>query len=77
MEWSGYVAEVTKGLFGGVSVLVKINKNTFTGDVLIELESSETSKALELSKGDPIKFSAKLKNWGTLIPMTAYEGILK
>lgn len=72
--WSGEVSEISKGLFGGITLQVKMNEDTFTSDLIIKLKSSEKAEASSLSKGDRITFSGTLDNWGTILPITLEDG---
>ena len=53
---------------------MKMNSNSFTSDLSIELKASEKNKALKLSKGDVITFKGRLKNWGSFLPITIDKG---
>jgi hypothetical protein len=47
---------------------------TFTSDLLISLEDSERSRALQLREGDSVTFTGVLDDWGTLMPITLDDG---
>lgn len=71
------VAEVRKGLLVGLTIQIKMNEAIFTSDVLLELRDGEEAKAVKLSKGQGVSFEATLKEWGTILPITADDGILR
>ena len=73
VRWTGTVTSVSDG-WGGLTLQVKMNADTFTSDVLIRLESSEKSKALQLHEGEPVTFTGNLDDWGTLLPITIGHG---
>lgn len=53
--WSGEVQEIRKGLFGELSILMKMNKSTLTFDLAVDLNTNQTDKALEIEIGQTIK----------------------
>jgi general secretion pathway protein G len=74
VTWSGEVTSVSEGWFGGLTLQVKMNRNTFTSDLLIHLNATEKSKAAQLQKGDQVRFTGILKEWGSLMPITLDDG---
>lgn len=78
VAWSGTVVDVTKGTFGGITLNVKMNKETLTYDASISLKESETSKASQITKGKTVTFVATLKNYGgAILPCVLSDGELK
>ena len=74
VTWSGEVVGVSEGLFGGLSLQVKMNRNTFTFDLLINLKKAEKAKASQLHQGDKVRFTGILSTWGSLLPITLDDG---
>ena len=72
--WYGEVVEVSRGIFGGMSLSIKMNGDTFTSDLLVELKPSAEKAAGRVSKGQHITFTGKLENWGTILPITLSQG---
>lgn len=71
--WSGRVSSIAESL-GNLDLQVKMNPDTFTSDLIIELKDSEKSKALGLKVGDSVRFTGILDAWGTLLPITLKDG---
>lgn len=69
VAWSGKVSSVSEG-FGSLDLQVKMNPDTFTSDLIIELKASEKSKALGLRVGDSVTFTGILDRWGSILPIT-------
>jgi len=76
IRWSGKVAEISDS-FSSLSLQIKMNRETFTSDLIIYLNESERSKALSVSKGDIITFTGILDSWGTLLPITLKYGMIE
>ena len=74
IEWSGKVSSISEGFFGGVSMQVKMNPDTLVSDLIITLNESEASKAINYKEGSPIKFKATLKNWGNFLGISLTDG---
>jgi hypothetical protein len=72
--WAGRVSAISEGWFGGVTLQVKMNRETFASDLLIRLPDSEKSKAMPLQKGDHVQFTGVLDDWGSLLPITLNDG---
>lgn len=75
VQWTGKVNTIDEGM-GGLRMTVKMNSTTFTSDLRVDLNESEKSKALALKEDDPVSFTCVLENWGTLINVTAENGII-
>ena len=73
VAWSGVVSAVSDG-WTGLTLQVKMNPDTFTSDLLINLNKDEKSKAARLHKGDRVRFRGTLKSWGSLLPITLDDG---
>lgn len=76
VEWTGEVVDVDQGMFGGVSMTVKMESTTFTFDLQIHLKPGQTSRASDYSKGDRVRFRGRLKQWGSLLAIVLDEGEL-
>ena len=74
VNWTGKVFSISEGVFGGLSMQVKMKESTFGSDLIIDLKDSEKSKAGKLKKGDSVTFIATMKSWGTLLPISMDEG---
>lgn len=73
VEWQGEVVEVSK-TFGILQVQVKMEAETFTSDVIVQIPADQENKALMLDAGDAVKFAGSLQSWGTLTPITLENG---
>lgn len=69
VKWTGWVSSVSD-TFGTLTLQVKMNRSTFTSDVLLRLRDSEKEKALRLNKGNSVTFIGILDDWGSLMPIT-------
>lgn len=76
VQWSGYVSEISEGLFSSLTLQVKMNPSTFTSDVLIDLKRSEKEKVKKLSKDMYVTFTGTLDRWGSILPITMKDGEL-
>lgn len=75
--WSGEVVEVSDGAISGLSISIKMNKETLTQDLIVYLKSDQKENALSLTKGKKIKFAGKLKSYtGALLPGTIEDGVI-
>jgi hypothetical protein len=70
VKWTGEVTSVGDSMFGGLQLQVKMNPDTWTSDLLIELKASQRSRATRLNKGDLVTFTGILDSWGTILPIT-------
>jgi tRNA_anti-like len=78
VQWSGTVTEVGNGSVNGLSVSVKINKETLVSDLIVYLKESETDKASKLSKGSPVTFIGTLSSYGgAVLPTYLTDGELR
>jgi len=60
--------------FGGLHLQMKMNRDTFTFDLAIDLKKSEEAKAMRIHKGDIIRFIGILNTWGSLLPISVDDG---
>jgi hypothetical protein len=72
--WIGKVEGIDKGWLGGLHLQVKMNRDTFTFDLAIDLKKSEEAKAMSIHKGDIIRFTGILDTWGSLLPISISDG---
>ncbi len=78
VAWSGEVAEVSNGTFGGLQVSIKMNKTTLISDISLELKKEFQDAASKLTKGSKINFVGTLKSYGgAILPATLSDGELK
>ncbi|MGH9818607.1 MAG: hypothetical protein ACRD43_00455 [Pyrinomonadaceae bacterium] len=78
VAWSGEVAEVSNGTFGGLEVSVKMDKATLVSDISLELKKEYEDAASKLTKGSKIKFAGTLKSYGgAFLPATLTDGEIK
>lgn len=76
VQWSGYVTDISEGILGGISLYIKMNPETFTSDLIINLKDSEKEKAIKVSKGNNITFTGTLSDWGSIMPITLKDGMI-
>lgn len=74
VKWTGEVTSVGESTFGGLELQVKMNPDTWTSDLLIELKASQRSRATHLNKGDSVTFTGILDSWGSILPITLKDG---
>lgn len=74
VKWIGEVTSVGDSMFGGLQLQVKMNADTWTSDLLIELKASQRSRATHLNKGDLVTFTGILDSWGSILPITLKDG---
>lgn len=75
VAWQGTVADVSKGMLGGLTLNIKMNSETLTSDVSLSLKKDQESKAINLTKGDKVSFTGKLKSYGgAMLPLSMDEG---
>ena len=78
VAWSGEVAEVSNGTFGGLQVSIKMDKDTIISDINLELRKDYEGAASKLTKGSKINFVGTLKSYGgAILPATLSDGELK
>ena len=75
VSWDGTVTSISDG-FGGLTLQVKMDRDTLISDLLIRLKKSEREKALQLKQGDPVSFTGRLDDWGSIMPITLDQGEL-
>jgi hypothetical protein len=75
VKWIGRVSEISDD-WTGFTLQVKMNKSTWTSDLIIRLKPSQKDKAMQLHKDQAIEFTGILKNWGSLLPITLEQGEL-
>ena len=73
VTWSGTVSAISDG-WTGLTLQVKMNPDAFVSDLLITLKKSGKTKAVRLHQGDHVKFTGRLENWGSLMPITLDQG---
>jgi hypothetical protein len=76
VQWSGRISEISEGLFGGLTLQVKMNSSTLISDLVIKLRNSEKEKASKLSKNRFVEFRGTLDSWGSILPITLKDGEL-
>ncbi len=77
VSWQGTVVDVSKGVFGGITLQVKMNPDTFTYDLDIKLRKSQKEKASDVRQGSFVRFTGTLDDWGVLLPSTLVDGELE
>jgi hypothetical protein len=78
VAWSGEVAEVSNGTFGGVNISIKMDKDTIISDIDLEVKKDYEGAASKLTKGSKISFVGTLKSYGgAILPATLSDGELK
>lgn len=65
---------MSEGWFGGLSMQVKMNRDTWTSDLIIDLDSSQKDRAMQFEEGDTVRFAGILREWGTFMPITIGDG---
>lgn len=74
VTWTGKVSSMSEGWLGGLSMQVKMNRETFTSDLIIDLKPSQKDRAMQFEEGDTVRFTGILREWGTLMPITIEDG---
>jgi hypothetical protein len=78
VAWSGEVAEVSNGTFGGLQVSIKMDKDTIISDINLELKKDYEDAASKLTKGSRLNFVGTLKSYGgAILPATLSDGEIK
>jgi hypothetical protein len=78
VAWSGEVAEVSNGTFGGLQVSIKMDKDTLISDINLELKKDYEGAASKLTKGSRLNFVGTMKSYGgAILPATLSDGELK
>jgi len=73
VRWVGTVTEISDG-WTGLTLQIRMDRDTFLSDLIIKLKRSQKSKALALSKGEEIQFSGTLDTWGSILPISLEDG---
>jgi hypothetical protein len=73
VSWTGRVSSVSDSL-GSLTLQVKMNPDTFSSDVIVTLQESQRSKALDFKVGDQVTFTGILDKWGSIMPVSLNEG---
>lgn len=76
IEWTGEVAEVKDGALGGLQIWVKMDRDTFTFDVRVDLHRAFENEAMKLKVGDSVTFRGELSSWGTMLPSSVRNGVI-
>lgn len=76
IQWTGTVVDVSKDFLGNHMLAVKMEEATLTYDVSVKLRKDQVTPPLQLKKGDKVTYQARLVNWGSLLPITADEGVI-
>ena len=76
IQWSGEVRSVEDSL-GSLTLGVRMDEDTITYDLQIELLRSERAKAEQLSEGDRVSFAATLVDYaGAILPFRLKDGVI-
>jgi hypothetical protein len=73
VRWTGKVTSVGQS-FGSLTLQVKMNPDTWTSDVLVDLKDSEKPRAARLNQGESVTFTGILDSWGSILPITLKSG---
>lgn len=74
--WSGTVASISEGFFGGLSMQVKMNSDTLVSDVFISLDEGQQTKAVNYTEGSRITFRGTLSDWGNFLGIKIENGVI-
>jgi hypothetical protein len=74
VTWVGKVVHLQEGWITGLTLQVKMNRDTLVSDVLIQLKDSEKDKAMQLEEGGVVRFTGVLDDWSNFLAMTVNEG---
>ncbi len=78
VNWQGTVEDVSEGMLGGLKLNIKMNADTLTHDITLELKKDQKDKAMSLTKGKKVSFTGKLDNYGgAILPLQMSEGEIK
>lgn len=76
--WTGTVSEVSEGTLSGLTLQIKMNSETLTSDILLNLKDEQKSKAMSLTKGQKVTFTGKLKSYGgAILPLSIDEAEIR
>ena len=74
--WTGTLVDATKDFRGQYKLSVRHQPNTLTSDVIVTLRDDQGPPAAALRKGDNVTYQARLVSWGSLLPITADNGVV-
>lgn len=75
VRWRGTVEDVKKGMMGGLTLNIKMNSDTFTFDIILDLKRSEETRAAGLRKGSSVAFVGTLERYGgAILPSRLVDG---
>ena len=75
VEWTGELAYLKSGFFGGISIGMKHLGSTFTYDVLIDAPKSLKEELMSWREGNRYTYRATLVNFGgVILPISADWG---
>ncbi len=78
VTWEGKVVDVSDGDFGGLAVNIKMEPDTLTSDIRLQLKEDQKGKAIVLTKDKKIKFSGRMRTYGgAILPLSMDDGELK
>ncbi len=75
VEWEGEVSSIGES-WGSLTLQVKHCPNTLISDIIVTLKDSEKQKAIDLKEGQMVKYTAKLKRWGSWTGISADDGVI-
>ena len=77
VRWTGTVEDVKRGLMGGLTLNIKMNSDTITFDIILDLKQSEETRASGLRKGSTVTFLGTLENYGgAVLPNHLVDGVI-
>lgn len=76
VRWTGTLVDATKDFRGQYKLSVRHQPNTLTCDVVVTLRNDQGPAAAALRKGDKVTYQARLMTWGSLLPITADNGVV-
>ncbi len=78
VAWTGTVTEISKGMLGGLTLQIKMNPDTLTSDIILNLKKDQESKAINLTKDSKVSFVGTLSSYGgAILPMSLDDGEIK
>lgn len=78
VAWAGTVTEVSKGMLGGLTLQIKMNPETLTSDIILNLKKDQESRAINLTKDSKVSFVGTLSSYGgAILPMSLDDGEIK
>lgn len=67
IEWTGSLAHLDSGVFGGINIGMKHKSTTLTYDVLISAPESQKSRLMKWKEGDTYTYRGRLKRYGEIL----------